>query len=187
MKPLQISSIIVPMLFLVLTVSLLSATASFAAETPITVEADRMASTKQSNAVTFTGDVDVRQGEFRIRADEMTVYYSPKKRDDNEEKIRQQVEKMVTEGNVEITQGTWIGTAEKAIYLAGKKQIHLIGEATASEGPNIVRGEEIVYYIDEQRSEILGGRPQVTIGEETPPKKKGRVSMTILQNKPLTE
>ncbi len=187
MKPLQISSIIIPMFFLVLTVLLLLPTVSLAAEAPITVEADRMASTKQSNAVTFTGDVDVRQGEFRIRADEMTVYYSPEKRDDNEEKIRQQVEKMVTEGNVEITQGTWIGTAEKAIYLAEKKQIHLIGEATASEGPNIVRGEEIIYYIDEQRSEILGGRPQVTIGEEITPKKKGRVSMTIIQDETVSE
>ncbi len=175
------------LLFLGPSTSLLCAASPLDSAAPITVEADKMTSAKQSNAVVFSGDVDVRQGEFRIRADEMTVYYSPKKRDDDGEKIPQQVEKMVTTGNVEITQGSWIGTAEKGIYLAEKQQIHLVGKATASEGPNIVRGAEIIYYIDEQRSEILGDRSQAIIGEKKPTQKPGRVSMTILQDKADSE
>ena len=52
---------------------------SFGAESPIYIEADHMTSTENNNAVLFTGDVDAKQGNLRIRSDKMTVYYTDNK------------------------------------------------------------------------------------------------------------
>lgn len=155
-----------------------------AEDDPITVEADHMSSMEKDSSVLFKGDVDARQGDVRIRSDEMTVFYTPKGEEKaGSKKVTQQVEKMINVGNVEITRGEWLGTSTKSIYLSKERQFILIGDAKAWEGQNMVSGEKIIYYIDEERSEVVGGRPGVTAGSgQKDPKKPGRVNMTILQN-----
>lgn len=53
---------------------------AFAEDPPIHVEADKMTSTEKNNSVVFTGEVDAKQGDVRIRSDVMTVYYTPKEK-----------------------------------------------------------------------------------------------------------
>lgn len=155
---------------------------SVGAEEPIYVEADQMSSTDKNNEVLFTGDVDAKQGDLRIRSDTMTVYYT--QQGDEKSKIQadatQQVEKLICEGNVEITRENWLGTSEKMVYLAAKKQVILTGNAKAWQDQNMVSGEKIIHYMDEGRSEVIGGT-SVTVGGEQKEEKKSRVKMRILQ------
>jgi lipopolysaccharide export system protein LptA len=166
-----------------------------AADAPIHIEANRMTSTEKSNAVVFTGDVDAKQGDVRIRSDEMTVFYnqleSPTKHPKDkkkalpeaEKKTTQQVEKLICTGNVEVTRGEWLGTAKKMLYLSKERQVILTENAKAWQGQNTVSGEKIIYYLDEGRSEVIGGSKATTAGETDGGKKKpSRVNMTILQN-----
>ncbi|GEM_PF-225238 len=165
-----------------------------AADAPIHIEASRMTSTEKSNSVVFTGDVDAKQGDVRIRSDEMTVFYnaleSPTKQKDKkkptqpaEKKSTQQVEKLICIGNVEVTRGEWLGTAKKMLYLSKERQVILTENAKAWQGQNMVSGEKIIYYLDEGRSEVIGGSKATTAGETDGGKKKpSRVNMTILQN-----
>lgn len=165
-----------------------------AADAPIHIEASRMTSTEKSNSVVFTGDVDAKQGDVRIRSDEMTVFYnaleSPTKQKDKkkptqpaEKKSTQQVEKLICIGNVEVTRGEWLGTAKKMLYLSKERQVILTDNAKAWQGQNMVSGEKIIYYLDEGRSEVIGGSKATTAGETDGGKKKpSRVNMTILQN-----
>jgi len=165
-----------------------------AADAPIHIEASRMTSTEKSNSVVFTGDVDAKQGDVRIRSDEMTVFYnaleSPTKQKDTkkptqpaEKKSTQQVEKLICIGNVEVTRGEWLGTAKKMLYLSKERQVILTENAKAWQGQNMVSGEKIIYYLDEGRSEVIGGSKATTAGETDGGKKKpSRVNMTILQN-----
>jgi lipopolysaccharide export system protein LptA len=161
-----------------------------AAEAPIHIEASRMTSTEKSNSVVFTGDVDAKQGDVRIRSDEMTVFYnaleSPTQQKDKkkptqpaEKKSTQQVEKLICIGNVEVTRGEWLGTAKKMLYLSKERQVILTDNAKAWQGQNMVSGEKIIYYLDEGRSEVIGGSKATTDGGK---KKPSRVNMTILQN-----
>jgi len=146
-------------------------------DAPISVEADHMTLLEKANSVLFTGAVDARQDDVRIRTDKMTVYYTPeaKGKSSKDDKTatgadsgpKRKVEKMVCVGNVEITRGDWLGTSNEMHYLAKERQVHLIGNAKAWQGRNMVRGDKIVYYIDEQRSEVVGDG------------KSGRVNMTI--------
>jgi lipopolysaccharide export system protein LptA len=155
-----------------------------AAEAPIHIEANHMTSTEKTNSVVFTGDVDAKQGDVRIRSDEMIVHYSEANQQGNEgeQKVSQQVEKLICNGNVEITRGEWLGTSKQMVYLSQERQVILTGNAKAWQGQNVVTGEKIIYYLDEGRSEVVGDRPAATVGDADQPKTPGRVNMTILQN-----
>jgi len=167
----------------------------FAAEAPIHIESNRMTSTEKSNSVVFTGDVDAKQGDVRIRSDEMTVFYNQLESPSNqtkdkkksppqtEKKTTQQVEKLICVGNVEVTRGGWLGTSKKMLYLSKERQVILTDNAKAWQGQNMVSGEKIIYYLDEGRSEVIGGSKATTAGDtESSKKKPSRVNMTILQN-----
>ena len=170
---------------------------SFAADAPINIEANKMTSTEKSNSVVFSGDVDAKQGDVRIRTDEMTIFYtnvddkSPKNakkksKDPTAGKDQssgsRQVEKMICVGNVEITRGEWLGTSRKMIYLSKERQVILTENAKAWEGQNMVSGEKIIYYLDEGRSEVIGGKSSKAAGTKSGGGKPQRVNMTILQN-----
>lgn len=152
-------------------------------DSPIHIEANRMTSTERTNSVVFTGKVDAKQGDVRIRSDEMTVYYTQEDKDKKAEKTAsQQVEKLVCIGNVEITRGEWLGTSEKMTYLSKERQVILTDNAKAWQHQNMVSGDKIIYYLDEGRSEVIGDKTATTIGgTETGEKKPSRVNMTILQ------
>lgn len=166
---------------------LFTAGISFADDPPIHIEADRMTSTEKDNSVVFTGEVDAKQDDVRIRSDVMTVYYTPKEKkagkDTNEPKTAtQEVEKLICTGNVEITRAEWLGTSKKMVYLAKQRQVILTGNAKAWQGQNMVSGEKIIYHIDEGRSEVIGTTSTTVGGTKGTKKKSGRVNMTILQN-----
>ena len=152
---------------------------------PIHIEADRMTSTEKTNSVLFEGDVDAKQGDVRIRADKMTVFYSKKKEETKKKEAAspsQQVEKLVCIGNVQVTKGEWLGTGKKMIYLAKDQQVILLNNAKAWQGQNMVAGSKIIYYLDQGRSEVVGSKTSATVADKSKKgKKKSRVNMTIMQ------
>ena len=155
-----------------------------AAEAPIQIEADKMSSTEKSNTVLFSGNVDAKQKDVRIRSNEMTVYYTPPSAKSGKKaaKTSQQVEKLICTGNVEISKSEWLGTSNRMIYLAKERQVILIDNAKAYQGQNMVSGEKIIYYLDEGRSEVVGKRTSATVGDTGKKENKpGRVNMTIIQ------
>lgn len=159
-----------------------SAPVSAAEDAPITVEANHMSSVEKESSVIFTGDVDARQDNVRIRTDKMIVYYTEKAKEKTEAEVSQKVEKLVCNGNVQITRDDWLGTSKDMVYLSGERQFILIGDAKAWQGQNMVSGDKIIYYLDEGRSEVVADRASATVGaKDTKDKDKGRVKMTILQ------
>ena len=145
----------IQLLFQLLTM-LLAASAGFCADVPINIEADRMISQEAQNTVVFLGNVDAKQGEITIRTDEMTVHYTEK----NPEKTKQatgkssKVKKLICIGNVEVTQGDWLGTGERMDYFNDERKVILSGNAKAWQGKNMVSGKTITYYLDEKRSVV---------------------------------
>ena len=83
---------------------------------------------------------------------------------------------------VEVSRGEWLGTGKKMIYLAKERQVILLDSAKAWQGQNMVAGSKIIYYLDEGRSEVIGGRTSTTLSDAAEKdKKKSRVNMTIMQ------
>lgn len=154
-----------------------------ASESPIRVEADHMSSVEKESSVIFTGAVDARQDDVRIRSDKMTVYYTDegtaKAKAKVDDKMNKKVEKLVCNGNVQITRKDWLGTSQDMVYLSKERQFILLGDAKAWQGQNMVSGDKIIYYLDEGRSEVVADRTSATPGAKD--KKPKRVKMTILQ------
>lgn len=149
---------------------------------PIRIEANHMSSVEKESSVIFTGDVDARQEDVRIRSDKMIVYYTEQAKANDQANISQKVEKLVCNGNVEITRADWLGTSRDMVYLSRERQFILVGDAKAWQGPNMVSGDKIIYYLDEGRSEVVADRTSATLGaKDTKQKKPSRVNMTILQ------
>lgn len=146
----------------------------FAAGAPINIEADHMTSLEEKNTVLFTGNVDARQAEVRILSDKLTVYYTAA-----ETGNKQEVKRLRCEGNVEVTKGDWLGTGKTMNYLAKDRKVILSGDAKAWQGTNLITGNTIIYYLDEGRSEVIGGRPAATTEGKAGEKKTGRVKATL--------
>ena len=146
----------------------------FAASAPINIEADHMTSLEEENNVLFSGNVDASQADVRIRSDKLTVYYTAA-----DEGKKQEVKRLRCEGNVEITKGEWLGTGKTMNYLAKDRKVILSGDAKAWQGTNLITGNTIIYYLDEGRSEVIGGRPAATVNGKTDEKKSGRVKATL--------
>lgn len=174
-------------IFFTLLLAICGPISGYGNDAPIHIEANKMTSTEKTNSVLFTGEVDAKQGDVRIRSDEMTVYYTQKdpkakKTKKGEKTASQQVEKLICIGNVEITRGEWLGTSKKMIYLSKERQVILTNNAKAWQGQNMVSGDKIIYYLDEGRSEVVGGTSTTVSDAKDGKKKPSRVNMTILQN-----
>ena len=124
-------------------------------QAPIQIEADRMISQEQDHAVIFQGSVDAKQGELLIRTDEMTVYYS-QQQDSQGKQTGSEVDKLICKGNVQISQGDWLGTGGRMDYYAAERKVVLSEDARAWQGQNMVAGKTITYFLDDGRSIVEG-------------------------------
>ena len=145
---------------LLLTYCLLDSAAGLAAESqkPIQIEADHMLSMQKENTVFFSGKVEAKQEDLIIHSDEMTVYYNEKKdTDDNQKKggtRSKDVDRIFSEGNVEITQLEWVATGDTAEYFADERKVILTGSAKVWQDNNLVTGNKVVMYLDEGKSVV---------------------------------
>lgn len=147
------------------------------AAAPINIEADRMVSQEKDNSVIFSGNVDARQGDLLIRTDEMTVHYTGDgKRGDQGSS---QVKKLICLGNVQISQGSWLGTGQRMDYYAEGRKVILSGDAKAWQGQNMVAGKTITYFLDEGRSIVEAPDTVAAPGKNGKGSKPGRVKAVI--------
>jgi lipopolysaccharide export system protein LptA len=132
----------------------------------IRVVADRMEADSLGNKIIFLGNVKAKQKDVLIYAQKLTLYYSR-----GEDQSEKGIDRVELEGDVRIIQEDRIATAEKGLFLNLERKIILSGLAEVHQAGNIVKGDEIVYFIDEQRSVVSsdpGSRVNAVI------KQKGR-------------
>jgi len=125
---------------------------------PIDITSDTVEANQKQNTVTFQGNVIAKQGNTTLYADTLIIYYDP-----NTQKLKE----MMAIGNVKVVQLDRRATGQRATFHQGENKVVLDGEAVVREGENVIRGERLIFYIDEKRSVMEG-------------KKGGRVSTTII-------
>jgi len=125
---------------------------------PIHVEADRMVSLKDDNAVLFTGNVDARQGQMTIRAAEMTVYYlSTGEKASLPQSEERSLKKLVATGNVEIQNNGMTGSGDKMEYYEAERKMILLGNSKVWQDNNLVTGHTVVVFLDQGKSIVERG------------------------------
>jgi len=119
---------------------------------PIDITSDTVEANQKESTVTFKGNVVAKQGDATLYTNTMVIiYHSDTKK----------LKEIVASGNVKIVQLERKATSQKATFYQDENKVVLEGEAVVREGENVIRGERVTYYVDEERSivePVKGGR-----------------------------
>ena len=123
---------------------------------PIKIDANKLDVFDKEGRAVFTGDVVAVQGESTMKCTIMTVFYE--QRDQNGGQAApapaaqgtddSAIKKIDCKGPVTIVSRTQVATGENATFDRGSNKILLTGNATLSDGPNVTKGERVLYDIN---------------------------------------
>lgn len=118
------------------------------ASRPISVKANELKADNKAKMATFSGKVVARQDDITIYSDKLIIYYGEKS---------EQVDKIEAIGSVRIIQENRIGTGGHALYASHEGKITLSDNPKVTQGTDSITGKVIVYYLDDERSEVTSG------------------------------
>lgn len=112
----------------------------------VTVTSDTMEANTGENRVVFRGNVSAVE-DFTLCSDELAIIY-----DSN-----QDVSSIEAAGNVRIFQDEKTSTADRAVYNRKERLIVLTGEPQVSQCSDVVKGERITVYLDDDNAVVESG------------------------------
>ncbi len=121
---------------------------------PIAVSADTMEFDYRTRVLTYKGTVVVTQGDMKLESATLTVAL--------DEHADNRVKEVVADGNVRLSQGARWATGGHAVFDQARNIMKLSDNAELHDGPNEVKGDLLTVYLNEQRSEVTGGKGRVT-------------------------
>lgn len=143
---------------------------------PVHIEAASLEVRDKDRMATFSGNVQVIQGDTKLRCKVLVVHY-----DNNQPRAMkaanpgaggsQQISRLEAKGGVVVTQQDQTATGDTGLFDMKSNTITLLGNVTVSQGGNVVRGERLVV-------DMTTGVSRVDAGDS-----KGPVRMLIEQNK----
>lgn len=132
---------------------------------PVRIDADTLEVIRPEGVAVFSGNVRAVQGTLTITGDEMRVYYSEKKQENDAAGVK----KIEIVGSVKIDNGRDSAVGDAGVYDAEKNIVMLEGENLAlSSGPHTLTGARLIYDIASGRSRLEGadtqaaGKPRVS-------------------------
>jgi lipopolysaccharide export system protein LptA len=136
-----------------------------ASRAPINIDSDRLEADQKTNTITYKGNVIAKQEDVTLYANMLVISYDP-----DTKKLKE----IVATGNVKVVQLDRRATGQKVTFDQDKNKVVLDGDAVVREGTNVIRGERITFYVEEERSVVepgKGGRVSTSI--TPPPKEEG--------------
>jgi lipopolysaccharide export system protein LptA len=121
---------------------------------PIKIDANKLDVFDKEGRAVFTGDVVAVQGESTMKCTVMTVFYEQRDQNGAQAMPAAQgaddsaIKKIDCKGPVTIVSRTQVATGENATFDRGSNKIMLTGNATLSDGPNVTKGERVLYDIN---------------------------------------
>jgi lipopolysaccharide export system protein LptA len=100
----------------------------------------------------FRDDVVVVDAQVHMQCDLLTVLFEG----------TNDIKSVTATGNVRVRQQDKTATAKRGIYLARDGKVILMGDATLVQGANRVTGDEITFWINEDRMTVRPGTLVVT-------------------------
>jgi len=127
---------------------------------PISVSADNFSGDLQTKVGVYSGNVLVSQGDFKLRADKVTVLVAEGKPD-----------RIEATGNIVFDAPSGTATGDTGVYDLGPRTITLSGRVVLTKEKNVMRGTKLVIDLATGKAELgaaglPGGRVQ---GMFTPP------------------
>jgi lipopolysaccharide export system protein LptA len=126
---------------------------------PIEIVSDRMDAYNEKKLVIFSGNAVATQGDKVMKSESLLLYY--KKETGKKDKVGAKeiegtgdLEKIEAKGHVVMTQKNRIAMGDEAVYLQDSGQIIMTGNASLREGKNLITGDKVIVYVDEDRGVV---------------------------------
>lgn len=117
-------------------------------DAPVSYAADRIELQDKQNRVILSGNVDISQGDLRMRAGRTTVAFT----DEGSLKIQ----RIDATGGVLVTRGNESGRGDAAVYDFNAKIITMIGNVTLRRGGDTLSGGRLVIDLNSGVSSVDG-------------------------------
>ena len=118
---------------------------------PVDITADKLDFNQKKRVAVFRGNVIARQAETTLEADELRVVFSS----GSEQELK---EIIATGKKVSVKLKDKKAVCRKMHYFAEGRKIVLTGNPSIDDGKNVISGEEIIFFIDEERSVVKSGQ-----------------------------
>lgn len=119
---------------------------------PIEVTSDSLEVREGEQIAIFTGEVVAGQGTLRLTADTVTVSYGGGSGDGETGEI----DKMVAEGNVFLSNGTETAEGARAEYDVAAGMMRMWGDVVLTQGQNAISGESLVIDLEAGTGRVEG-------------------------------
>jgi lipopolysaccharide export system protein LptA len=144
------------------------------ADQPIEINADRLEVEQNNQLATFSGNVDARQGDIRLRASQLKVWYrSGGGARSAAADVGGSIVRIDALGDVLVTSPQESARGDVGVYDVANREITLTGEVVLTRGENVIRGQKLVMDMDTGVSRMQGGAGGGRVrGLFTPPRKE---------------
>ncbi len=118
---------------------------------PVEITADKLDFDQKKRVAVFSGNVVARQAETSLEADVLRVVFSS----GSEQELK---EIIATGKKVTVKLQNKKAVCRKMHYYADGRKIILTGNPSIDDGKNVISGEEITFFIDDERSVVKSGQ-----------------------------
>ncbi|MZR29550.1 lipopolysaccharide transport periplasmic protein LptA [Sneathiella litorea] len=121
---------------------------------PIEITADTLEVQQANQLAIFEGNVQVVQGEIRMRAAQLTVHYVDKNQ--SKEGGPTNIHRIDALGDVFLASPRETAQGDKGVYDVTNKQIDLLGNVVLTQGKNVLRGDKLTLDLITGKSRVEG-------------------------------
>jgi lipopolysaccharide export system protein LptA len=122
---------------------------------PIEITADALEVREAEQRAIFSGSVIAGQGELRLTADTLSVWYKPGQGEESG-----QIDRMRADGDVFLSSGAETARGAWADYAVADGMVTMGGGVVLTQGENAIRGEQLTVNLTSGVGRIEGGRVQ---------------------------
>ncbi|MBY0406678.1 MAG: hypothetical protein K2Q01_03230 [Rickettsiales bacterium] len=157
--------------------------------TPIEVTADSLEVLQEDSKAIFNGHVVAIQGDLRLTAETMTVYYAKRSVEGSvPEKTRKEdeenaIKKIEADGGVFLATPAETASGSTAVYDVDEQEIRLNGKVVLTRGKNVLEGDSLVYNFATGKSKIASNAATNTDKNGTEQGGKKRVRALFVPEK----
>jgi lipopolysaccharide export system protein LptA len=126
---------------------------------PIYINSDRTESLERERKVLLIGNVDIQQGDARLRADQVTMVFAGKEGGNTGTVGGSfgQIESMTAEGDVFYVTPELKAKGDRGVYVANSDTITMTGNVALMRGRDVAEGEVLKLEITNRRTTLDGG------------------------------
>lgn len=136
---------------------------------PVEITSDRLDLDQAAGTAVFVGSVKVGQGELRLAADRVQVFYAA-----GTGGGQGQVERMVANGNVTLSNGSEAAEADQATYEVAAGTVDMAGNVLLTQGRNALSSQKLHIDLDAGTAQVEGRVQTIFTPAQAPAQATGR-------------